>query len=222
MTWLRTTSINNAKLCLHMCGVQNGRLLITDDSTTSHRSFAARNTFSTRPGGTADRTRSATATAAPDRPDSRRRSSAAPPPSPRSVGSARPRRPSAVHAGVDRSRGSPAESADRRSGPRPARVEPPGRRTEPVAGLHHRARRRRRALHARLRPRTREPRRADRDPRVALVRALEPIPTVAFSWAFFEEFELPPGESFAYRYRLVADGAWDRDRVGTYVEGLPW
>lgn len=50
----------------------------------------------------------------------------------------------------------------------------------------------------------------------------EPIPTVAFSWAFFEEFELPPGESFAYRYRLVADGAWDRDRVGTYVEGLPW
>jgi hypothetical protein len=51
----------------------------------------------------------------------------------------------------------------------------------------------------------------------------EPIPTVAFSWAFFEEFELPPGESFAYRYRVVvADGAWDRERVGTYLEGLPW
>jgi len=51
----------------------------------------------------------------------------------------------------------------------------------------------------------------------------EPIPTVAFSWAFFDEFELPPGESFAYRYRVVvADGAWDRDRVGTYLEGLPW
>lgn len=51
----------------------------------------------------------------------------------------------------------------------------------------------------------------------------EPIPTVAFSWAFFEEFALPPGESFAYRYRVVvADGAWDRERVGTYLEGLPW
>jgi hypothetical protein len=51
----------------------------------------------------------------------------------------------------------------------------------------------------------------------------EPIPTVAFSWAFFEEFELPPGESFAYRYRVVvADGAWDQGRVGAYLEGLPW
>ncbi|MFH9817256.1 PmoA family protein [Streptomyces sp. NPDC017230] len=51
----------------------------------------------------------------------------------------------------------------------------------------------------------------------------EPIPTVAFSWAFFEEFELPPGESFAYRYRVVvADGAWDTDRVGTYLASLPW
>ncbi|MEU6684624.1 PmoA family protein [Streptomyces sp. NPDC046832] len=51
----------------------------------------------------------------------------------------------------------------------------------------------------------------------------EPFPTVALSWAFFEEFELPPGESFGYRYRIVvADGAWDRDRVGTHLEGLPW
>ncbi|MFE0250729.1 PmoA family protein [Streptomyces sp. NPDC059010] len=51
----------------------------------------------------------------------------------------------------------------------------------------------------------------------------EPIPTVAFSWAFFEEFELPPGESFVYRYRVVfADGAWDRERVGAHLEGLPW
>lgn len=51
----------------------------------------------------------------------------------------------------------------------------------------------------------------------------EPIPTVAFSWAFFEEFELPPGESFAYRYRVVvADGAWDREQVGSHLEGLPW
>ncbi|MBY8341500.1 PmoA family protein [Streptomyces spinosirectus] len=51
----------------------------------------------------------------------------------------------------------------------------------------------------------------------------EPIPTVAFSWAFFEEFELLPGASFGYRYRVVvADGAWDRDRVADHLEGLPW
>ncbi|MFE7441137.1 PmoA family protein [Streptomyces chartreusis] len=51
----------------------------------------------------------------------------------------------------------------------------------------------------------------------------EPIPTVAFSWAFFEEFELPPGGSFAYRYRVVfADGAWDRERVAAHLEGMPW
>ncbi|MEV0320270.1 PmoA family protein [Streptomyces sp. NPDC050658] len=51
----------------------------------------------------------------------------------------------------------------------------------------------------------------------------EPIPTVAFSWAFHEEFELAPGASFGYRYRvLVADGAWDRDRVGTHLKGLSW
>ncbi len=51
----------------------------------------------------------------------------------------------------------------------------------------------------------------------------QPFPTVAFSWAFFEEFELPPGESFAYRYRLVvADGAWDRERVEKHLEGLSW
>ncbi|MGW7086992.1 DUF6807 domain-containing protein [Streptomyces sp. NPDC054871] len=51
----------------------------------------------------------------------------------------------------------------------------------------------------------------------------EPIPTVAFSWAFFEEFQLPPGASFTYRYRVViADGAWDRDRVATHLKGLTW
>ncbi|MFG3006633.1 DUF6807 domain-containing protein [Streptomyces calvus] len=51
----------------------------------------------------------------------------------------------------------------------------------------------------------------------------EPIPSVAFSWAFFEEFALPPGESFAYRYRIVvADGAWDRERVGAFLEGVTW
>ncbi|MGO4427792.1 DUF6807 family protein, partial [Streptomyces sp. MCAF7] len=51
----------------------------------------------------------------------------------------------------------------------------------------------------------------------------EPIPSVAFSWAFFEEFALPPGESFAYRYRVViADGAWDRDRAETYLKSHGW
>ncbi|GAA4791166.1 PmoA family protein [Streptomyces ziwulingensis] len=51
----------------------------------------------------------------------------------------------------------------------------------------------------------------------------EPIPSVAFSWAFFEEFALAPGESFGYRYRLViADGAWDPGRVAAHLEGLPW
>ncbi|WP_406433207.1 PmoA family protein [Streptomyces sp. NBC_00631] len=66
------------------------------------------------------------------------------------------------------------------------------------------------------------------DPRTAIheshwfVRA-EPIPTAAFSWAFFEEFALPPGESFTYRYRIVfADGAWDAERVAAHLESLPW
>ncbi|ONK16116.1 PmoA family protein [Streptomyces sp. MP131-18] len=50
-----------------------------------------------------------------------------------------------------------------------------------------------------------------------------PIPTVAFSWAFFEEFELAPQQSFSYRYRVVvADGAWEAGRVGKYLEALPW
>ncbi|MDT0270779.1 PmoA family protein [Streptomyces sp. DSM 44915] len=50
-----------------------------------------------------------------------------------------------------------------------------------------------------------------------------PIPTVAFSWAFFEEFELAPGASFAFRYRvLVADGAWERGRIADRLKELPW
>ncbi|WP_062211316.1 PmoA family protein [Streptomyces sp. NBRC 109706] len=51
----------------------------------------------------------------------------------------------------------------------------------------------------------------------------EPVPVVAFSWAFFEEFELPPGESFDYRYRvLVADGAWDVPEVERALAGHRW
>ncbi|WP_053709572.1 PmoA family protein [Streptomyces sp. NRRL B-3648] len=50
-----------------------------------------------------------------------------------------------------------------------------------------------------------------------------PVPTVAFSWAFFEEFTLEPGASFDYRYRVViADGAWDRDRIAAHLQALPW
>ncbi|MFJ9173372.1 PmoA family protein [Streptomyces sp. NPDC102360] len=51
----------------------------------------------------------------------------------------------------------------------------------------------------------------------------EPIPTVAFSWAFFEEFALPAGETFRYRYRVVvADGAWDTERVAGRLKELAW
>jgi Methane oxygenase PmoA len=50
-----------------------------------------------------------------------------------------------------------------------------------------------------------------------------PIPTVAFSWAFFDAFELALGASFAYRYRVpIADGTWDTDRVATHPKDLPW
>ncbi|SFW91718.1 PmoA family protein [Amycolatopsis australiensis] len=48
-------------------------------------------------------------------------------------------------------------------------------------------------------------------------------PMVAFSWAFFDEFVLPPGESFTYRYRIVvADGAWDREQVTRYLGRHGW
>ncbi|MET7905070.1 PmoA family protein [Streptomyces sp. NPDC005355] len=51
----------------------------------------------------------------------------------------------------------------------------------------------------------------------------EPIPSVAASWAFFEEFELEPRESFGYRYRVVvADGAWDRARAEDYLKTHGW
>ncbi|GGQ65926.1 oxidoreductase [Streptomyces althioticus] len=51
----------------------------------------------------------------------------------------------------------------------------------------------------------------------------EPIPSVAFSCAFFEEFGLPAGESFAYRYRVVvADGAWGSERVESFLAGVAW
>jgi hypothetical protein len=50
-----------------------------------------------------------------------------------------------------------------------------------------------------------------------------PIPTVAFSWAFWEEFGLRPGAEFGFRYRvLVADGAWESDRIEHRLKSLPW
>ncbi|MEW2635244.1 PmoA family protein [Streptomyces sp. NPDC048389] len=46
----------------------------------------------------------------------------------------------------------------------------------------------------------------------------EPTPTVAFSWAFHEEFALPPGAAFSYRYRIVvADGALDRRGIESHL-----
>lgn len=50
-----------------------------------------------------------------------------------------------------------------------------------------------------------------------------PTPTVSFSWAFFEEFALLPGESFAFRYRVVvADGVWDAAGTEQYLARIPW
>ncbi|HEY6737251.1 MAG TPA: PmoA family protein, partial [Actinopolymorphaceae bacterium] len=50
-----------------------------------------------------------------------------------------------------------------------------------------------------------------------------PIPTVAFSWAFFEEFELAPAASFSYRYRiLIADRAWDAERIEGHLSSMSW
>ncbi|MFE9726714.1 PmoA family protein [Streptomyces sp. NPDC005794] len=46
---------------------------------------------------------------------------------------------------------------------------------------------------------------------------------VAPSFAFHEELVLDPGATLARRYRvLVADGAWDRDRIASEVGALSW
>jgi len=51
----------------------------------------------------------------------------------------------------------------------------------------------------------------------------EPFAAMAPSWAFFEELELPPGETLTRRYRVVvADGAWERDDIAKYLEERPW
>ncbi|MGR8007595.1 DUF6807 family protein [Streptomyces hypolithicus] len=46
----------------------------------------------------------------------------------------------------------------------------------------------------------------------------EPTPTVAVSWAFHEEFALPPGDSFSCHYRVVvADGEPEYDRIESFL-----
>ncbi|GAB3544935.1 hypothetical protein J2S53_001131 [Actinopolyspora lacussalsi] len=51
----------------------------------------------------------------------------------------------------------------------------------------------------------------------------EPTPAVALSWAFFEEFALPPGEDFSYTYRiLLADGARDHEQIERELDEHSW
>ncbi|MFI2780403.1 PmoA family protein [Streptomyces sp. ALB3] len=50
-----------------------------------------------------------------------------------------------------------------------------------------------------------------------------PFAAVAPSFAFHDELVLDPGATLTRRYRvLVADGAWERDRIVSAVSGLPW
>ncbi|GII76345.1 oxidoreductase [Sphaerisporangium rufum] len=50
-----------------------------------------------------------------------------------------------------------------------------------------------------------------------------PFPAVNPSLAFFSEVELAPGDTWRLAYRVVvADGAWDRDRLEAYVRDHPW
>ncbi|MET9633333.1 PmoA family protein [Lentzea sp. NPDC006480] len=50
-----------------------------------------------------------------------------------------------------------------------------------------------------------------------------PFAAVNPSFAFHDTVEVAPGESLSLRYRLVvADGAWDRDQLESYVEAHPW
>ncbi|MFI0443879.1 PmoA family protein [Actinomadura sp. 6N118] len=50
-----------------------------------------------------------------------------------------------------------------------------------------------------------------------------PFAAVNPSFAFHRELTLAPGETLDLTYRIVvADGAWDRDRLETYVEAHPW
>lgn len=51
----------------------------------------------------------------------------------------------------------------------------------------------------------------------------EPIPVVNPSLAFFEPAELADGDTLRLRYRVViADGAWDAERIGRHLADHPW
>jgi hypothetical protein len=50
-----------------------------------------------------------------------------------------------------------------------------------------------------------------------------PFPAVNPSFAFFDTRELLSGDTLSLRYRVVvADGAWDRQRLESYVDNRPW
>lgn len=51
----------------------------------------------------------------------------------------------------------------------------------------------------------------------------DPFAAVAPSLAFYDELELAPEDTLVRRYRIViADGAWERDRIAGYLEEHPW
>jgi hypothetical protein len=51
----------------------------------------------------------------------------------------------------------------------------------------------------------------------------EPFAAVNPSLAFHEGLDLPPDETLARTYRItIADGAWDRERIETYLTEQPW
>ncbi|MDN3295219.1 PmoA family protein [Streptomyces ficellus] len=51
----------------------------------------------------------------------------------------------------------------------------------------------------------------------------DPIAAVAPSFAFHDELVLPPGGTLSRRYRiLIADAAWDRERIAARLKELPW
>ncbi|RPK38510.1 PmoA family protein [Streptomyces sp. NBC_01260] len=51
----------------------------------------------------------------------------------------------------------------------------------------------------------------------------DPFAAVAPSFAFHDELVLEPGATLTRRYRVVvADGAWDRERISARLSELPW
>ncbi|MEV3860869.1 PmoA family protein [Streptomyces sp. NPDC050095] len=51
----------------------------------------------------------------------------------------------------------------------------------------------------------------------------EPFAAVAPSFAYYDELVLAPGATLTRRYRVVvADGAWERERIAKYLAEHPW